>query len=78
MRVSEDEALASDEHRAELTPFFWQGVAGGFGALVVTGLVFAILSFSQVTQTLTALKNLASFTDPLKVTRVCKPTKNLE
>jgi hypothetical protein len=76
--VSDDEALASNEHRVELTPFFWQGLAGGFAALVLTGLVFVILTFSQVTQTLTAVKDVAFLANELKIINECNPSANPE
>ena len=78
VRVSEVEALAPGEHRAELTPFFWQGVAGGFAALLLTGLVFMILSFSQVTQILTAAKEVALFANLGTELSVCEQTESSE
>jgi hypothetical protein len=76
--VSEDDALASNERRVELTPFFWQGLAGGFAALVLTGLVFMILTFSQVAQTLTEVKDVALIANSIKEISICSQSHNSE
>lgn len=76
--VSEDDALASNERRVELTPFFWQGLAGGFAALVLTGLVFVILTFSQVAQTLTEVKDVALIANSIKEISICAQSLDSE
>lgn len=77
-RALEVEPLDAGGSRTELTPLFWQGALGALGALVVAGLVFIILSFSQLTQTLTKLESISSFTDPLKSVPFCTPSTSME
>jgi len=77
VRVSEVEALASDEHRAELTPMFWQGTVVAFGTLVVTILVFVILCFSQMAQNTGKLQRLIDYKNPQTAAR-CMQSESTE
>jgi len=77
-RALEVEPLDAGGSRTELTPLFWQGALGALGALVIAGLVFIILSFSQLTQTLTKLESISSFTDSLKSVPFCTHSTSME
>lgn len=62
----------------ELTPLFWQGSLGALGTLLVAGLVFVILSFSQLAQSLTELKTVASAANSFQTFSLCQWGNKLE
>jgi len=78
VRGPEDEPLGSDGARTELTPLFWQAALGALGTLVFAGLIFVILSFAQLTQTLAKVESVASLANSLERVPVCKASMDTE